>query len=203
MCQSTFYAKSWARSCARFYQPFSGIAVVGKKKAWEVLQRSDAHQESLVGLSPTHNDACRINCEKFICGLYPAWRTHRALLTNLKFCHKSAILPPTSDSTCQHVRRATHQNLYMENGINCMALSAFPQRKCLGEDSGHPQAPLYDIFNTIWRVMFWAFVLQNCIYFKSISAIYLPQNLINAELFGGLLSLIAKQKLPEAQKCIF
>jgi len=50
----------------------SGIAVVGKKKAWEVLQCSEAHQESLVGLSPTHNNTCRINCEKFIGGLYPA-----------------------------------------------------------------------------------------------------------------------------------
>lgn len=181
----------------------SGIAFVAKKKAWEVLQCSEAHQESLVGLSPTHNNAFRINCDKFICSLYPAWRTHQPLLMNLKFCHKSALLLPTSDSGCQHVRRVTYQNLYMENGINCMTLSAFPQRKCLKEDSRHPQAPLYDIFNTIWRVIFWAFVLQNCIYFKSVLAIYLPQNLINPELCGGLLSLTANKKSQKHKSAYF
>lgn len=142
----------------------------------------------------------RINCEKFICCLYPAWRTHRALLTNLKFCHRSALLPPTSDSTCQHARRATYQNLHMENGINCMALSAFPQRKCLGEDRGHPRALLYDIFNTIWRVMFWAFVLQNC-YFSNIFASKLDQPQTMWWLI--VTTVIAKKQLPEAQKCIF
>ena len=52
----------------------SAIAGVGKKKAWEVLQRSEAHQESLgmVGLSPTLKDACRVKCE-FVDLTFPLW----------------------------------------------------------------------------------------------------------------------------------
>ena len=49
----------------------STIAGVGKRKACEVLRSSEAHQKSLgiVGMSPTLDDACRVECEKFICAL--------------------------------------------------------------------------------------------------------------------------------------
>ena len=71
----------------------SAIASVGKKKAWEVLRRSEAHQQSLemVGLSPILNDTCRVKCETFICTLFPAVKKTSSTADELRylmFCQK-------------------------------------------------------------------------------------------------------------------
>ena len=69
----------------------------------------------MVGLSPTLNDTCRVTCEKFICALYSTVKKTLSTADELRYLmfwqkrHKSELLLPTSDSICQHARRATYQ----------------------------------------------------------------------------------------------
>jgi len=95
----------------------SSIVGVSKKKAWTVLQHSDVHQQSLgmVGQEPVLDENCRIGCERFICSLYPSVKKPASSADELRyqmFCqkrHKNELLPPTSDSTYLHSKRANYQ----------------------------------------------------------------------------------------------
>ena len=95
----------------------SSLAGVGKKKAWTALCRSEKHQEGLgmVGQMATLDEVFKMKGEEFICSLHPAAKkaTRSAdELRYLMFCqmrHKSELLPPTTDSVVQHVRRVCYQ----------------------------------------------------------------------------------------------
>ena len=80
------------------------LAGIGKKKGWQVLLRSEQHQDSLglLGSQPNLSDDIASKCEAFIRDLYPSSRiTARSVdeLRYLVFCQKmqkKKLLPPTS-----------------------------------------------------------------------------------------------------------
>ena len=95
----------------------SSLAVVGRKKARAALCCNEQHRESLgmVSQTATLDEVSKMNGEEFICSLYPAAKktprsTHE--LRYLMLCqkrHKKQLLPPTTDSVVQHVRRVSYQ----------------------------------------------------------------------------------------------
>ena len=106
----------------------SSLPGVGKKKAWVALCRSEQHQESLgmVGQTATLDEVSKMKGEEFICSLYPAAKkaTRSAdELRYLMFCqkrYKSELLPPTTDSVVQNVRRACYQAFSWRQALTAM-----------------------------------------------------------------------------------
>eukprot|EP00794_Sanderia_malayensis_P016393 gene16393-18031_t len=84
----------------------SALAGIGKKKGWQLLSKSEQHQESLslLGSQPNLSDPIAAKCEDFICDLYPAHRKMPHTVDELRyilFCQKkqkNEMLPPTSDN---------------------------------------------------------------------------------------------------------
>ena len=95
----------------------SALAGIGKKKGWQLLSRSEQHQDSLylLGAQPSLSDDIADKCEAFICDLYPSSRKMPRTADELRyvlFCQKkqkNELLPPTSDSLLQHLKRANYQ----------------------------------------------------------------------------------------------
>ena len=103
----------------------STLAGIGKKKGWQVLLRSEQHQDSLgrLGSQPNLSDDIASKCEAFICDLYPSARmTARTVdeLRYLLFCQKkqkNELLPPTSDSLRQHLKRVNYQTFVWRRAL--------------------------------------------------------------------------------------
>eukprot|EP00794_Sanderia_malayensis_P004496 gene4496-5094_t len=95
----------------------SALAGIGKKKGWQLLSKSEQHQESLSlpGSQPNLSDEVAAKCEDFICDLYPAHRKMPHTVDELRyilFCkkkQKNQMLPPTSHSLLQHLKRVNYQ----------------------------------------------------------------------------------------------
>ena len=95
----------------------SALAGIGKKKGWQLLSRSEQHQDSLclLGAQPSLSDNIAAKSEAFICDLYPSSRKIPRTADELRyilFCQKkqkNELLPPTSDSLLQHLKRANYQ----------------------------------------------------------------------------------------------
>lgn len=104
----------------------SALAGVSKKKAWEVLSRNEMHQASLGLLGcVTLDQITAKNCEQFICDLYPSRKKASTAdeLRYLLFCQKkqkSEMLPPTSDSLLQHLKRANYQTYIWRTSLTAM-----------------------------------------------------------------------------------
>eukprot|EP00794_Sanderia_malayensis_P004274 gene4274-4842_t len=76
-----FWFKTGAKAALAFHSitgcdSTSALAGIGKKKGWQLLSKSEHHQESLslLGSQPNLSDEVAAKCEDFICDLYPAHR---------------------------------------------------------------------------------------------------------------------------------
>ena len=95
----------------------SALSGIGKKKAWKMISKSKVHQESLVsvGQSLEVDDVTAKKTELFICSLYTISNRIPATVDEARyimFCQKAQsniILPPTSDSLLQHIKRSNYQ----------------------------------------------------------------------------------------------
>lgn len=95
----------------------SALSKIGKKKAWKSISNNKVHQESLacVGHSPDVDEETAKKAEAFICSLYTISNRISATADEaryLLFCQKAQnnlLLPPTSDSLLQHIKRANYQ----------------------------------------------------------------------------------------------
>ena len=95
----------------------SSLSGVGKKRSWEILRKSSAHQESLseFGTSLLLEENVLMGSELYICNQYTniakAGKTADEVRHWL-FCKKNTKsdgLPPTSHSLLQHLKRANYQ----------------------------------------------------------------------------------------------
>ena len=123
----------------------SALAGIGKKKGWQVLLRNEQHQDSLSLLGSQRNlsDGTTAQCEAFICDLYPRSRMKPRTVDELRyflFCQnrkqKNELLPPTSDSLLQHLKRVNYQTLVWRKALS--AIQHLPQPESNGwvrEDS--------------------------------------------------------------------
>ena len=106
----------------------SALSGIGKKRAWVALNRSVIHQESLCRLGEQQqiDETIAAKCEAFICALYPLSRktAHTSdELHYLLFCQKkqkSEMLPPTSDSLLQHMKRANYQCFVWRHSLDAV-----------------------------------------------------------------------------------
>ena len=95
----------------------SALSRMGKKKAWKSIIKNKVHQESLagVGQSPDVDEETVKKAEAFMCSLYTIKNRIPATADEaryLLFCQKAQnnlLLPPTSDSLLQHIKRANYQ----------------------------------------------------------------------------------------------
>ena len=115
----------------------SAFAGVGKKRAYNILEDSEIHQESLSQLGQitlTEDDIKQ--CVKFIFSLYPTTKITLSSLDELRyllFCQKrqrSEALPPTSDSFIQHLKRANYQVLVWRKSL--VGNQDLPEPQCSG-----------------------------------------------------------------------
>ena len=82
----------------------SALAGIGKKKGWQLLSRSEQHQDSLclLGAQPRLSDNIAAKSEAFIRDLYPSSRKIPRTADELRyilFCQKkqkNELLPPTT-----------------------------------------------------------------------------------------------------------
>ena len=103
----------------------SALAGIGKKKGWQVLLRSEQHQDSLglLGSQPNLSDDIASKCEAFICDLYPSARMTARVVDELRyllFCQKkqeNELLPPASDSLRQHLKRVNYQTFVWRKAL--------------------------------------------------------------------------------------
>ena len=95
----------------------SAFLRIGKKKAWKVLTKSTAHQNSLacVGQSLNIDEDIVEKIEAFVRSLYAISAKGPKTVDEARyvmFCQTSKsnmALPPTSDSLLQHTKRANYQ----------------------------------------------------------------------------------------------
>ena len=94
----------------------SSLAGIGKKKAWDGFCRSTDHQDSLSLLGEEQELILTTagHCEAYVCSLYNASKKTNTVdeLRYLMFCQKkqkNEMLPPTSDSLLQHLKRSNYQ----------------------------------------------------------------------------------------------
>ena len=93
-----------------------------------MLRRNRAHQDSLILFGQTQklDVTTAAKCEQFVCDLYPSSkRTPNAAdeLRYLLFClkkQKNEMLPPTSESLLQHVKRANYQTYIWRHLLDAM-----------------------------------------------------------------------------------
>ena len=102
----------------------SSFAGVTKKKGWQVLSKSEVHQDSLtlLGVEANLSDAVAAKYESFVCNLYRVTKQTLSTadeLRYLRFCQKpkNETLPPTSDSLLQHLKRANYQTLVWKQAL--------------------------------------------------------------------------------------
>ncbi|XP_044163949.1 uncharacterized protein LOC122948313 [Acropora millepora] len=107
----------------------SALAGIGKKKGWQVLLRNEQHQDSLGLLGSQRNlsDDIATQCEAFICDLYPRSRMNLRTVDELRyflFCQnrkqKNELLPPTSDSLLQHLKRVNYQTFVWRKALTAI-----------------------------------------------------------------------------------
>lgn len=123
----------------------SALAGIGKKKGWQVLLHNEQHQDSLglLGSQQSLSDDIATQCEAFICDLYPRSRMKPHTLNELRyflFCQnrkqKNELLPPTSDSLLQNLKRVKYQTFVLRKALT--AIQHLPQPESNGwvrEDS--------------------------------------------------------------------
>lgn len=95
----------------------SSLSRIGKRKAWKTISNNRVHQESLacVGQSPDADKEAAKKAEAFICSLYTISNRTPATADKaryLLFCQKAQnnlLLPQTSDSLLEHIKRANYQ----------------------------------------------------------------------------------------------
>ena len=115
----------------------SAFAGVGKKRAYNILEDSEVHQESLSQLGQITLTEDEIKqCVKFVFSLYPTTKKTPSSLDELRyllFCQKrqkSEALPPTSDSFIQHLKRANYQVLVWRKSL--VGNQDLPEPQCSG-----------------------------------------------------------------------
>ena len=116
----------------------SALAGIGKKKGWQVLLRSEQHQDNqgLLGAHQNLSNNIAAKCEAFICDLYTSFRmTPRTAdeLRYLLFCQKkqkNELLPPSSDSLLQHLKRVNYQTFVWRQALT--AIQHLPQPESNG-----------------------------------------------------------------------
>ncbi|CAH3173624.1 unnamed protein product [Porites lobata] len=115
----------------------SAFAGVGKKRAYNILEDSEVHQESLSQLGQiTLTEGEIKQCVKFVFSLYPTTKKTPSSLDELRyllFCQKrqkSEALPPTSDSFIQHLKRANYQVLVWRKSL--VGNQDLPEPQCSG-----------------------------------------------------------------------
>lgn len=93
------------------------LSGIGKKKAWKCIIKNNVHQESLacVGQSLEIDEETTKKIGALVCSLYTISSRVQATADEaryLMFCQKAKsnmLLPPTSDSLQQHIKRANYQ----------------------------------------------------------------------------------------------
>ena len=129
----------------------SALAGIGKK-GWQLLSRSEEHQDSLslLGTQPSLSDNIAAKCEDFICDLYPSSRKMPRTadeLTYFVFCQKkqkNELLPPTSDSLLQHMKRANYQAFVWRKALTAIQHLPRPERNGLVARRPLTEAGLHD-----------------------------------------------------------
>ena len=96
----------------------SALAGIGNKKGWQVLLRHEQLQDSqgLLGSQRYLSDGIATQCEAFICDLYASSRLKPRTVDELRYFlfyqnrkQKNELLPPTSDSLLQNLKRVNYQ----------------------------------------------------------------------------------------------
>ena len=117
----------------------SALAGIGKKKGWQVLLRNEQHQDSLGLLGSQRNlsDDIATQYEAFICDLYARSRMNLRTVDELRyflFCQnrrqKNELLPPTSDSLLQQLKRVNYQTFVWRKALT--AIQHLPQPESNG-----------------------------------------------------------------------
>ena len=115
----------------------SAFAGVGKKRAYNIFEDSEIHQESLSQLGQiTLTEDVIKQCVKFVFSLYPTTKKTPSSMDELRyllFCQKrqkSEALPPTSDSFIQHLKRANYQILVWRKSL--IGNQDLPEPQCSG-----------------------------------------------------------------------
>ena len=106
----------------------SALCGIGKKKGWKVLLQSEKHQDSLGLLGSQANLDSNIvpQLEDFICDLYPKTKKVPRTSDELRyflFCQKkqkNELLPPTSDSLLQHLKRVNYQTFVWKQALTAI-----------------------------------------------------------------------------------
>ena len=106
----------------------SALCGIGKKKGWKVLLQSEKHQDSLGLLGSQANLDSNIvpQLEDFICDLYPKTKKVPRTSDELRyflFCQKNQkneLLPPTSDSLLQHLKRVNYQTFVWKQALTAI-----------------------------------------------------------------------------------
>ena len=109
----------------------SALARIGKKKGWPVLLPNEQHQDSLglLGSQENLSDDIATQCKAFICDLYARSRMNLHTVDELRyflFCQnrkqKNELLPPTSDSLLQHLKRVNYQMFVWRKALTAIQL---------------------------------------------------------------------------------
>ena len=115
----------------------SAFAGVGKKRAYNILEDSEVHQESMSQLGQITLTEDEIKqCVKFVFSLYPTIKKTPPSLDELRyllFCQKrqrSEAIPPTSDSFIQHLKRGNYQVLVWRKSL--VGNQDLPDPQCSG-----------------------------------------------------------------------
>ena len=106
----------------------SALCGIGKKKGWNILLQSEKHQDSLGLLGSQANLDSNIvpQLEDFICNLYPKTKKVPRTSDELRhflFCQKkqkNELLPPTSDSLLQHLKRVNYQTFVWKQALTAI-----------------------------------------------------------------------------------
>ena len=133
----------------------SAITGIGKKRAWDVLQRSEIHQESLglLGMQQSLNDVTIARCEAFVCDLYACpKKTPRNAdeLRYMMFCQKKKKKTEERDAspnlrqfaTAPETRKLPGPDLEELSRSN--AESSTTRRQWMGEGRCHVEATIHD-----------------------------------------------------------
>jgi hypothetical protein len=116
----------------------SAFAGVGKKRGYDILSQCECHQESMSLLGQQHilTEEMIEQCTSFVISLYPSTKRIPTTMDELRyimFCQKkqkSEMLPPTSDSLCQHLKRVNYQTLVWRRSL--VGAQELPQPQCHG-----------------------------------------------------------------------
>ena len=123
----------------------SALARIGKKKGWPALLPNEQHQDSLglLGSQENLSDDIATQCKAFICDLYARSRMNLHTVDELRyflFCQnrkqKNELLPPTSDSLLQHLKRVNYQMFVWRKALTAIQHPPQPESNgWVGENS--------------------------------------------------------------------